>query len=653
MVGEDRLAGQLFWGAQTAMATPIEVLMVEDSEDDAALVLRELARAGFEPKWRRVETAHAMREALTSQAWDVVLCDFRLPTFDAPSAIATLRETGVDVPIIVVSGTVGEEIAVATMRAGAADYVLKQNLTRLGPAVQREIAEARSRRRAQRALALSEEYAAALVRAMPDMVFHLARDGTVLHFVPGKSGTAPFLPPEEFLGRTLSEVLPESVVALTMQTIEATFEHGGVQQMEYTLPATAGDSAFEARMCVCAPGEVIAVVRDVTSQRSLERQMRAAQRMEAVGRLAGGISHDFNNLLAVIQTYGGFLIEQLPEGTPAREDANAILDASARATRLTSQLLAFSRRQMQNLAIVDLNQALGELDKMLRRILGEDIDLVTSLAPRLGLCSADVGQIEQIIMNLVVNARDAMPKGGKLTIETGNVALDGASSGAKGAPIPPGRYVMLAVSDTGGGMDQDTLARVFEPFFTTKAEGTGLGLSTVYGIVGQSGGYVSVYSELGKGTSFKVYLPAVDASAPSAWPQESDATPSRGGSETILLVEDELLVRKAAARILESRGYRVISASNGEEALTIAAHLDEPLHLLLTDVIMPVMGGKALADRLLALRPGLALVYMSGYTENAIVHQGVLDSATHYVQKPFSAESLLSKVRSTLDRRGR
>jgi two-component system, cell cycle sensor histidine kinase and response regulator CckA len=389
---------------------------------------------------------------------------------------------------------------------------------------------------------------------------------------------------------------------------------------------------------------------DVTERRALEQQLRQSQKMEAVGRLAGGIAHDFNNLLMVISGYSEFLLDRLGPDPALRTPAQEIAGAAGRATSLTRQLLAFSRKQMLAPKILDLNGVVTENLKMLTRVIGEDIDLVMVPAAELGVVRADAGQIEQVIMNLAVNARDAMPSGGKLTIETSNVAVDEEHARLH-PPLAPGNYVMLAISDTGAGMDSETQSRIFEPFFTTKGpKGTGLGLSTVYGIVKQSGGYIWVYSEQGKGTTFKIYLPRVAELAPSAaLGAPSEAVATEPGTETILLVEDEANLRYLARQFLEKQGYRVIDAADGAVAMQIAVAHEGVIHLLLTDVIMPGMNGRELAQRISEIRPNVKVLYMSGYTENVIGRNGTLDAGVRLLQKPFTLRDLKSRVREVLD----
>src|ERR1700751_5387778 len=391
---------------------------------------------------------------------------------------------------------------------------------------------------------------------------------------------------------------------------------------------------------------------DVTERRALEEQLRQSQKMEAVGRLAGGIAHDFNNLLMVISGYSEFLLERLGAEPHLRGPAQEIASAAERASSLTRQLLAFSRKQMLAPRIINLNQIAIENLKMLPRMIGEDIDLVLVPGQNLWSVRADAGQIDQVIMNLAVNARDAMPSGGKLTIETSNVTLDEEYARLQ-APLRPGDYVMASISDTGAGMDAETQSHIFEPFFTTKGpKGTGLGLSTVYGIVKQSGGYIWVFSEVGRGTTFKIYLPRVPSvEEPLVQPavSRSQFQKVEPGTETILLVEDEANLRYLARQYLEKQGYKVIEAADGAVAMQIAVAHEAVIHLLLTDVIMPGMNGRELAQRISQIRPNVKILYMSGYTENVIGQNGTLDEGVRLLQKPFNLRDLKTKVREVLD----
>jgi two-component system, cell cycle sensor histidine kinase and response regulator CckA len=396
----------------------------------------------------------------------------------------------------------------------------------------------------------------------------------------------------------------------------------------------------------------IAFVSDITQRKKLEEQLMHAQKMEAVGRLAGGVAHDFNNMLTVIAGYNQMILEQVTPLDPVRGYAEEILKAADRAAALTNQLLAFSRRQITQPRVFNVNSVLIHTEKMLRRLIGEDVELSLQLGEDAGNIKADPGRLEQAIVNLATNARDAMPNGGRLTIETSGAVLD--NEYARTHPgVRPGRYVMIAVTDTGQGMDRDTKRRIFEPFFTTKehGKGTGLGLATVYGIIKQAAGDIWVYSELGRGTTFKLYFPQVAESAGEAGGQA--AAPAREGAETILVVEDEQGVRELTVKMLKGLGYNVLAASGGAGAIEIAGAHPGSIALLLTDVVMPGMSGTLLAQELRRRRPGIKVVYVSGYTENTISHHGVQDPGGSFLAKPFTRDALSRKVREALGKRRR
>jgi len=395
------------------------------------------------------------------------------------------------------------------------------------------------------------------------------------------------------------------------------------------------------------PEEVLELIaEDITDRRQLEEQLRQAQKMDAVGRLAGGVAHDFNNLLMVINGYTEVLLEQLEKGSAMHHKVQSIQQAAERAATLTRQLLAFSRKQLLELKVVDVNTVVGDMERLLRPLIGENIELVTRLSTETGHTRADAGQLEQVIMNLVVNAKDAMPDGGKLTLQSSDVTV---RQDSEHRFIQPGRYAVISVSDTGHGMDKETQSRIFEPFFTTKekGKGTGLGLSTVYGIVKQSNGYVFALSEPGAGTTFHVYLPRVEDTAEELSPAKFQ-TNEVAGCETVLLVEDEESVRELVRVTLASRGYKVIEAENGECGLRVAEAFKENIDILITDVVMPGMGGRELAKKLVLLRPGISVLYLSGYTEDAVVAPGALGPATAFLQKPFTLQNLAKKVREVL-----
>ncbi len=394
---------------------------------------------------------------------------------------------------------------------------------------------------------------------------------------------------------------------------------------------------------------VVVTARDITDRRRLEEQLRVSQKMDAIGQLAGGVAHDFNNLLTAILGYCNLLLEETPLGSPQRPDLEEIRSAGERAAALTRQLLAFSRRQMLQPRIVDVNELIGQLEKLLRRLISEDVELVTRLADDLRPVKVDPASFEQILINLVVNARDAMPGGGRLTIETANVEL-GRSAGGAEVAVTPGPYVSITLIDTGRGMDAATRARVFEPFFTTKEQGrgTGLGLATVYGLVKQSGGYIFVESEPSQGTVFRVYLPPAEASASTAVEEDRLTVQQNRGTETVLLVEDEDAVRALAREVLRRHGYAVLEARHGVDALTVVEAHADTIDLMVTDVVMPHMSGRDLAERLGAVRPAMKVLFMSGYTDHAAVHRD-LTPGTAFLQKPFTPDLLARTVRQVLD----
>jgi two-component system cell cycle sensor histidine kinase/response regulator CckA len=395
---------------------------------------------------------------------------------------------------------------------------------------------------------------------------------------------------------------------------------------------------------------LVIVNRDVSEKKSLEEQFRQAQKMEAIGRLSGGVAHDFNNLLGVIIGYAEFLAERLQAGDALRASADEILKAGKRASSLTRQLLAFSRQQVLDPKVINLNAAVSDMEKLLRRLIGEDVELSTRLDAGLDIVKADQSQLEQVILNLAVNARDAMPEGGKLTIQTENIVMDQDFVRRYPYPVLPGPYVCLSVADTGVGMDADTQARAFEPFFTTKAKGkgTGLGLSTVYGVVKQSGGYIDIWSAPGTGTTFKIYLPRVNEPSASSSPVTASATSFRG-NETILLAEDESSLRTLTRHTLELCGYKVLEAKDGIQALSVSSGHPETIDLLLTDVVMPGMGGRDLSTELLRSRPDMKVLFMSGYTGQTAFSQGPINPGSAFLPKPFTREALTRKIREVLD----
>ena len=649
------------------MSETIRVLIVEDLPTDAELSEREVRKALGSCEFRRVEIREEYLAALDDFRPGLIVSDFKMPQFDGLAALKLALEHCPDVPFIMVTGSMNEDTAVECMKAGAWDYVIKEHVKRLGPAVRSAMERQRVRlehKRAEEKLRESERKYRSLHESLMDAVASVDLAGHMLEFN-GVFESMLGYSAEEIHRLTYSDITPARWHASEAQIIaEQVLKRGysDVYEKEYRrrdgtiVPVEL--RTFLVRDEAEAPTGMWAVVRDISARKQaeaerekLEEQLRLSQRLEAIGSLAGGIAHDFNNLLSVILCCTDFAMAGVRENDRVREELLEVKKAGERAVALTRQILAFSRKQILQPVVLNLNQIAAGVEKMLRRILGEDIDYLQALAPDLGLVRADPGQVEQVLMNLVVNARDAMPNGGKLTIETHNVDLD-AEYAARHVAVAPGPYICFAVTDTGCGMDKQTQARIFEPFFTTKekGKGTGLGLSTVYGIVKQSGGNIWVYSEPGQGTTFKVYLPRdLSASTTVTGSRLPAIQDQLRGTETVLLVEDEEAVRDVAKRILHEAGYTVLTAATPDDALLACKTQQGKIHLLLTDVVMPQMSGRTLADRLMVARPGIKVLYMSGYADDAILHHGTLAPGTQFIGKPFSAANLARRVREVLD----
>ena len=622
-----------------ANGAPIErerILVVDDNADMRTYVAELLGQ-----HWE-VEAASDGDMALArirATAPGLVVSDVMMPGMDGFALLRELRAspTTRHIPVILVSARAGEEAVVDGLEAGADDYLLK-------PFSARELVTR------VRALFEAMRSRTGALRASETRFQRLAESGIIGITVSDASGRIleandAFL---RMVGCSRQEVLAG----------DATWELSGPTERCPRASARAWESEYRRKdgrripvLVAEAPlegGESISIALDLSERRRLEGQLRQAQKMEAVGRLAGGIAHDFNNVLSIILSYAEMVSTDLHPDEPLRQEVEEIRAAACRAADLTRQLLAFSRQQVLEVKVLSLNRCIAGMEKMLRRLLGADVALTSLQDPELWSMEADPSQIEQVILNLAVNARDSMPRGGKLTIQTANVMLD--EEYARGHhDVRPGPYVMLAMSDTGVGIDAETQARMFEPFFTTKemGKGTGLGLATVFGIVKQSGGHIWVYSELGHGTTFKVYFPRVrgEVKIPATPPPPETLR----GSETILLIEDDAQVRALARSILRRSGYVVLDAANGGEALLICEQHGAKIDLLLTDVVLPLMGGREIAERLRMMRPELKVLFMSGYTDDTVLQHGILDTGVAYLQKPLTPVSLMRKVREVLD----
>ena len=620
---------------------PLRVLLLEDRSADAALIVHELTRAGFDPIWERIEDEAAYLRALAA-APDLILADFNMPALSAPRALELLRRQDPDLPFIVVSGSIGEETAVEVLKGGATDYLLKDRLGRLGEAVRRAVGNhhlAQSRREAEILLDATKERMRFALEASGVGTWEADLTTGATHWsatLEGLHGMSPGMfggTHQAFLQCIHGEDRPEVEAGIARATRErsdsnilyrTTWPDGSLHWI-----SSIGRTIYDA---AGGPVRAAGIGLDVTERRSLEERYRQAQKMEAIGQLAGGIAHDFNNLLTAIQGYSILIAEELTTDSPLLGDLRQIQHSADRATSLTQQLLAFSRRQMLDPRVLDLRESVKAIEPMLRRLIGEDICFTVRASADAGRVKADPGQVEQVIMNLVLNGRDAMPRGGSLCLDVANA---------------PGALVTLAVSDTGSGIDAATQSRIFEPFFTTKqkGKGTGLGLSTVYGIVTQSGGSITVESEVGRGSTFTVSLPRVDAPAdPVAVPH---ALASSRGSETILVVEDEEAVRELIRKALQRYGYQVLVAATPHEALDVASTATR-IHLLISDMVLPEMNGREMARRMLPMQEGMRVLYMSGYIDHAILDGGVVEPGMSFLQKPFTPPMLANKVRELL-----
>jgi len=644
-------------------ADRLRLLIVDDDADHARMVAEFVRASGAWPDAdiRTTPTYEQGLDAFTKGPVDIAIVDYRLGARDGVSLLRDVRQRGIDTPVVMLTGYGAEDIAVESMKAGAADYLAKTNLTIEG--LERAIRHAlaltageRQRRHAEAALRASEERFRALVENSSDALLLLDAEGRVTYMTSSSSRQFGWTP-DQMVGKSIFEfVHPDDTDTVTARMSDAIRNPG--RRVTQEVRFRHADGSFRTMEGVAvnrlddpSVGAIVVNARDITDRRKLEGQLRMSQKMEAVGQLAGGVAHDFNNLLTAILGYCNLMLDDMKPDDPLRADLDEIRAAGERAAALTRQLLAFSRRQMLQPQIVHLNAVVQQLEKLLRRLISEDVELSTSLAPDLMTVRVDPASIEQILVNLAVNARDAMPLGGRLTIETANVELD-ETYAVTHVTMLPGRYVMLAVGDTGEGMDEATRARVFEPFFTTKEQGkgSGLGLATVYGMVKQSGGYVWVYSEPGHGTMFKMYFPPAEQRAAASAAEHPGRRTSDGkqGWETVLLVEDEAAVRALAREVLRRHGYVVLEARHGVDALRVAERHNDEIHLMITDVVMPHMSGRDLAERLSRVRPKMKVLFMSGYTDHALMHRELTPGGA-FLQKPFTPEGFARKVRSVLD----
>jgi two-component system, cell cycle sensor histidine kinase and response regulator CckA len=635
----------------------LAVLLLEDNPVDAELVIRKLKSIDLHAVVDAAKSVSEFQERLQQKTYDIILGDYQIPGWTGLDALKWLRSSGNNTPFILVTGTLGDELAIECLKSGVNDYVLKDNLERLPVAIRRTLAEQalrEERDHAEDELRKSEEQYRLLFQANPHpmWVFEVAS----LHFLAVNEAALHHYgySLSEFLDITIMEIRPAQDIPRFMESLQSRQQSGVGFYSEpwkhrkkdgtiIDVEISAHPITFQAREAK------LVMVNDVTERKKLEEQFLQAQKMEAIGRLAGGMAHDFNNLLMIIGSYAHLTHSALSDEEKSGHYLNQISSAVKKATLLTQQLLSFSRKHIQDLRTIDLNGLVADFCKMLPNLLGEDVQLKVITSPEECMIYCDKGLIEQVIMNLVVNARDALPDGGSITLASQRVRMD-ASNLHETAGMEPGEYVLLKVTDTGTGMDEVTQSKMFEPFFTTKevGKGTGLGLSTVAAIIKQCQGYIFPFSELGKGTTFKIYFPYVKNQAEVIAPApEIDDQPS--GKETILLVEDEQALRMVTAEFLGLKGYHVLTAEDTDHALQIAQTYEGKIDLLLTDLIMPRRSGAHLARAIARHRPNIAVIYMSGFAESNVKQD--LEPLSILLQKPFSLMALAATIRKVLDRK--
>lgn len=631
------------------------ILLVEDRPEDRELIERELQRAKvlFVSRW--VDNRETFLKEVKDFDPDIVLCDFALPQFDAMEAMAILRRYRTDVPFILVTGAQSEEIAVECMKRGADDFILKSTLKRLPSAVLNAVKSRDVRRDKENAeikLRAQEAQVRLVAEHTLDLIYLADQKGQFTYANPSFKRSLG-LEPDELAGKKVFSIVHPDDKPVARAAFQEALESQSNRTVQFRYKDKDGAWRLFESVVNWALDEkgmatkAVVVARNIEERKRLEDQVRQAQKMEAVGRLAGGVAHDFNNLLTAINGYSDLLLRSLDRMDPRRADVEEIKETAGRAATLTQQLLAFSRRQITQPTVLDMNQVVGNLEKMLRRLIGEDIQLKTVRCPDLYRVRVDMGQLEQVLLNLSVNSRDAMPKGGTLSIEIGNKDVGVSDPPAE---VPAGSYAVLTVTDSGTGIDPATMGHLYEPFYTTKEKGrgTGLGLSTVYGIVQQAGGHIRVTTDVGKGTSFRLYFPKVEEVL-SVHEKSNETEDFLKGNETVLLVEDDRSVRILAVRVLTQSGYRVLEASSGEEALRLAQDFPEPIGILVTDVVMNGMTGTELSRQFVAKYPGTRVLYLSGYMEADTRNSILKEVQSSFLGKPFRPRDLIQKVRQTLD----
>lgn len=638
------------------MSETLNILIIEDSQSDFLLVERHLKQKELSARCSRVDTFDGLKEAIARESWDLVLADYSVPQLSFQENLNLLKDVLPDLPVIIVTGTVGEEKAVELLKLGVCDFVLKGNLARLVPVIERSLREAAERRdkcAAGEALRQSNERFRMIYEHSIDAILLTNPDGSVLAANPEACGIFALSEAEICCARRSRFVDiedPRLFVLLEERRLtgqcrgEITMKRGDGSRFPAEISTaifTEGDGSQKTSM----------IIRDITERKRLEEQYRQAQRMEAVGQLAGGVAHDFNNILQAIFGYAHLLLARTKEQQTVQCYVEELIKASQRAADLTKGLLAFSRKQTVTLANIDVGEVIKGNESFLRRLIREDIDLKIHCADEALTVLADRGQIEQVFMNLITNGRDAMPNGGRLTIATQTVTLDQEFINTHGFGSA-GVYASFSVTDSGCGMDKETQAHIFEPFFTTKGlgEGTGLGLSMAYGIIKKHAGFITVYSEPGSGTIFRIYLPMVPASLREGTNEVPAMAPLRGRSETILVVEDDEALRRLSINVLSHYGYQVIEAVDGQDAVDIFRENGDRIDLVILDAIMPNKNGRQACAEMQVMRPDLPVLFVSGYPRDIFEAGTVFDDNTVFIQKPVSLVVLMTTVRELLDK---
>lgn len=634
------------------MKKSLKVLIIEDSSDDAHLLLYSLAKAGYKPSHALVQNAAGMRQQLGAQPWDLIISDYVIPGFGGLAALEVLKQSGFDIPFIIVSGKIGEDVAVESLIAGANDYLLKDRLTRLGPAIDRALKEAaqkRKRKQAEEALRESEERYRRLVESCPDGMF-ITTQSEMIFVNPAGVELLGASSPIELIGKPILEFVESNYRDLVEEHLRQALEGSDGPLLEHKMVRTDGAGILVETIArhIQYHGEsaVQLLCRDVSSRKQMEQQLVNAQKMDAIARLAGGVANDFNNLFTVITGYGGLIRSGLDPDDPLQKDLQQIIQSTERAIGLTNQLLALSRKKAVAPESLDLNVVIDEVFSLISRLAGEKTECEFKREVDLGLVKADRGQVGTMIVNLALHARDAMPHGGKIVLETANLKTDRNIS-MSDVSLHPGEYVVLSISDTGLGLPDEEVQHVFEPFFGSAEPGrnTGLGLATVYAIVKQHGGQIFCASEMGKGSTFRIFLPRHH---PVVVPPVSKTPVPEKEHSAVLVVEDEEVLREFAQLILRKNGYHVYAARDGVEALEVLREAAGNVDLVFTDVVMPRMSGAELSKRMQRTNPQIPVIFTSGYPRTILAEAGLQDRGLEFLQKPYTSQVLLNKIKDVL-----